>query len=170
MSNVKPSQNITPPNLLKARLGPKSGLFNADALAKAEAALKELSSNFAQWMNDEIAKLDAARAKITELGFNQATADQLYVHAHDLKGLGATYEFPLITRVAASLCALMSEREQRPSLPLPLIDAHIDAIRAIVRDDIRDPEHPIGNRLASALEASVADYAPTDARSSSTAP
>ena len=63
MSSVKPSQNITPPNLLKARLGPKSGLFNADALAKAEAALKELSSNFAQWMNDEIAKLDAARAR-----------------------------------------------------------------------------------------------------------
>jgi len=170
MSSVKPTQNITPPNLLKARLGPKSSLFNADALAKAEAALKELSSNFAQWMSDEIAKLDTARARITELGLNQETADQLYVHAHDLKGLGATYEFPLITRVAGSLCALMSEREQRPSLPLPLIDAHIDAIRAIVRDDIRDPEHPVGNRLAAALEASVADYAPTDAKSSSTAP
>jgi hypothetical protein len=121
-------------------------------------------------MSDEIAKLDAARARITELGLNQETADQLYVHAHDLKGLGATYEFPLITRVAGSLCALMSEREQRPALPLPLIDAHIDAIRAIVRDDIRDPEHPVGHRLAAALEASVADYAPTDARSSSTAP
>jgi len=170
MSNVKPSPSITPPNLLKARLGPKGSLFNADALAKAEAALKELSSNFAQWMTDEIAKLDAARAKISELGYNQETADQLYVHVHDLKGLGATYEFPLITRVAASLCALMGERDKRPSLPLPLIDAHIDAIRAIVRDDIRDPSHPVGNRLASALEASVADYAPTEARSSSTAP
>ena len=40
MSSVKPSQNITPPNLLKARLGPKSGLFNADALAKAEAVFR----------------------------------------------------------------------------------------------------------------------------------
>ena len=64
----------------------------------------------------------------------------------------------------------MSERDQRPSLPRTLVDAHIDAIRAIVRDEIRDPQHPIGTRLASALEASVADYAPTEARSSSTAP
>ena len=170
MSSVKPTQNIAPPNLLKARLGPKSSLFNADALAKAEAALKELSANFAQWMNDEIAKLDAARAKITELGFNQETADQLYVHAHDLKGLGSTYEFPLITRVAGSLCKLMNEKEQRPSLPLVLIDAHIDAIRAIVRDNIRDSDHPVGKALASELEARVSAYVPTDARSSSTAP
>jgi chemotaxis protein histidine kinase CheA len=170
MTPVDPSQNTAPPHLLKARLGQKSSLFNADALAKAEAALKALSSNFTQWMSDEIAKLDAARAKITELGFNQDTADQLYAHVHDLKGLGATYEFPLVTRVAASLCVLMSERTRRPSLPLSLIDAHIEAVRAIVRDDIRDPQHPVGDRLAAALEASVADYAPTEARSSSTGP
>ena len=165
-----PPQTIVPPNLLKARVAPKLGVLTPDALAKAEAALKGLSATFGQWLNDEIDKLEAARAAITARGMSSETADQLYVHAHDLKGLGGTYEFPLITRVAGSLCKLMNEKEQRPSLPLVLIDAHIDAIRAIVRDNIRDSDHPVGKALASELEARVSAYVPTDARSSSTAP
>ena len=98
------------------------------------------------------------------------TADQLYAHAHDLKGLGTTYEFPLVTRVAGSLCKLMNDRDHRPFLPLALIDAHIDAIRAIVREDMRPSDHPVGTALASDLETRVSAYTPKDARSSSTAP
>ena len=54
--------------------------------------------------------------------------------------------------------------------PASEIDAHIDAIRAIVRDNIRDSDHPVGKALANELEARVSAYVPTDARSSSTAP
>ena len=170
MSTPERPQTIVPLNLLKARVAPKLGVLTPDALAKAEAALKTLSANFGQWLNDEIEKLEAARLAITNNGMTQDTADQLYTHAHDLKGLGATYDFPLITRVAGSLCKLMGEKEQRPFLPLPLIDAHIDAIRAIVRDNIRDAAHPVGTMLAAALETKVADYAPVVSKSSSTAP
>ena len=90
MTNPNEPQTIVPPNLLKARVAPKLGVLTADALAKAEAALKDLSANFGQWLNDEIEKLEAARAAITSKGLTQETADQLYVHAHDLKGLGGT--------------------------------------------------------------------------------
>ena len=165
-----PPKATVPPNLLKARLAPRLGVLNPDALAKAEAALKSLSTNFAQWLNDEIQKLEAARAAITTRGMSSETADQLYAHAHDLKGLGTTYEFPLVTRVAGSLCKLMNDRDHRPFLPLTLIDAHIDAIRAIVREDMRPSDHPVGTALASDLETRVSAYTPTDARSSSTAP
>ncbi len=170
MTTPERPQTIVPPNLLKARVAPKLGVLTPDALAKAEAALKSLSANFGQWLNDEIAKLEAARQAISTQGMSQDTADQLYTHAHDLKGLGGTYDFPLITRIAGSLCKLMNEREQRPLLPLLLIDAHIDAIKAIVRDDIRDPAHPVGKALAEALETRVSSYAPVDSKSSSTAP
>lgn len=170
MTQPTQPQTIVPPNLLKARVAPRLGALSADALAKAEAALKDLSANFGQWLNDEIEKLEAARQVITDKGMTEDHAEQLYVHAHDLKGLGGTYEYPLITRVAGSLCKLMTERGSRAQAPLLLIDAHIDAIRAIVRDSIRDPAHPLGKALAEALEAKVAAYAPTDAKSSSTAP
>jgi hypothetical protein len=165
-----PPPSGAPANLQKARLAQRFSALNPDALAKAEAALKGLSANFGKWLDNEITKLEAARAAIALNGMSSETADQLYVHAHDLKGLGATYGFPLITRVAGSLCTLMNDRPSRPMVPVPLIDAHLEVIRTIIRDDMRDPEHAVGMTLAAELEARVAAYAPTDAISSSTAP
>ena len=160
---------IQVPNVLRQKVGPRFGGVDGSAIAKAEEALKGLSSQFGQWLQDELDRMDAARRAVRTGGATAATMDQLYLHAHDLKGLGATYEYPLISRVAGSLCKLMDGPGARTATPLFLIDAHIDAIRAIVRDEIRDPDHPVGRALAQALEMRVGDHIAV-AKGSSTAP
>jgi hypothetical protein len=142
------------PGGLKAKLGGRFALDPA-AVAKAEAALQGLSQQFGQWMQDELVKLDNARAAVGAQGLTQATADALYMRAHDLKGLGGTYQYPIVSRIAGSMCLLMDDRELRTQAPLALIDAHIQAIKAAVRDGIRDDAHPVGQALASELEAQV---------------
>jgi hypothetical protein len=148
---------IQVPNMLKLKVGGRGGIDMA-AIAKAEAALKSLSGNFAQWLNDEIVKLEAARQDVRAQGLTAQTVETLYLRAHDLKGLGATYEFPLITRLAASLCKLIDDPDTRLSAPMFLVDAHIDAIKACVRDDIKVDTHPVGKVLAAELEGRVAQY------------
>jgi hypothetical protein len=149
---------IQVPNTLRLKVGPRFGGIDPSAVARAEAALKNLSGQFSQWLNDEVGKLEAARAAIKSQGMSVAAADRLYVHSHDLKGLGTTYEFPLITRLAGSLCKLMDEPESRTTAPMFLIDGHIDAIRAAVRDNIRDTDHPVGRVLVEELEGRVKSY------------
>jgi hypothetical protein len=39
-----------------------------------------------------------------------------------------------------------------------LVDAHLDAIRAIVRDQIKDEGHPVGKILSETLEARVKEH------------
>ena len=151
-------QVFAAPTLLRDRLGPRFGRIDADAVAKAEAALKGLSSQFGQWLRDEVAKLEASRQAIRTDGATRETIDALFTRAHDLKGLGATYEFPLVTRISASLCKLLGDGDGRVKTPLTLVDAHINAIRAAVRDNIRDSENPVGAALASELERHTADY------------
>ena len=151
-------QVFAAPIALRDRLGPRFGRIDADAIAKAEAALKGLSSQFSQWLQDEIAKLDASREAVRTDGATRATFDNLYTRAHDLKGLGATYEFPLVTRIAASMCKLLGEGDTRHTTPLALVDAHINAIRAAVRDNIRDSDDPVGAALVGELERLTADY------------
>jgi hypothetical protein len=157
VSNSNQAQVFQAPNTLQMKAGGRFSL-DADAVARAEAALKSLSGQFAQWMQDELDKLDAARAEIRAKGLTTQTAEGLYMRAHDLKGLGATYEFPLVTRIAASLCKLIDNPATRASAPLPLVDAHIDAIKASVRDSIKTDEHPVGRVLADELEARTRDY------------
>lgn len=156
MSN--PAQVIRPPNVLRAKVGGGFGGINADAIAKAEEALKAMSAQFGQWLQDEITKLDAAQAAVRAEGFTPQTAEGVYFRAHDLKGLGATYQYPLVTRLAGSLCKLLDDPARRMAAPVVLIDAHIDAIRAVVRDQIQTDDHPTGRILAETLEAKVAAH------------
>jgi hypothetical protein len=152
-----PPQIIRPPNALRAKVGGFGGI-DANAIAKAEAALKAMSAQFGQWLNGEIVKLDQAQADIRAKGYTPETAEALYFRAHDLKGLGATYQYPLVTRIAGSLCRLMDDTDKRMQAPLAILDAHVDAIRAVVRDEIQTDEHPVGRDLAETLEARVAEH------------
>ena len=147
---------VTQPPGLRLKLGGRFGAIDPSAIAKAEAALKSLSGNFAQWLNDEVVKLDAARQRVRDEGVTAETMETLYLRAHDLKGLGTTYEFPLITRIGASLCRLIDDKDKRLSVSMPLVDAHIDGIKAAVRDDIKTDEHPVGRVMIEELERKVA--------------
>ena len=156
MSN--PAQVIRPPNTLRMKVGGGFGGIDANAIAKAEQALQAMSSQFGQWLQDEIVKLDKAQTDIRTSGYNAATAEALYFRAHDLKGLGTTYQYPLVTRLAGSLCKMMDDPAKRMAAPVVLLDAHIDAIKAVVRDEIQTDSHPVGKILAETLEARVADH------------
>jgi hypothetical protein len=140
------------------KVGGGFGGIDAAAIAKAEEALKAMSAQFGQWLQDEIVKLDQAQTDIRTSGYNARTAEALYFRAHDLKGLGATYQYPLVTRLAGSLCKMMDDPAKRLAAPIALLDAHIDAIKAVVRDQIQTDDHPTGRVLAEALEGRVAQH------------
>ena len=156
MSEPKTGPVFQAPNALRLKVGGgRLGAIDPAAIAKAEAALKSLSGNFAQWLNDEIAKLENARQAIRDAGQTAETMESLYLRAHDLKGLGATYGFPLITRIAGLLCRHIDDKAKRLDVSMPLLDAHIDAIKTSARDDIKTDDHPIGQALVQDLEARV---------------
>ena len=159
MSDTNPGQMIQAPNTLRLKVGGRLGGIDPAAIAKAEAALKSLSGNFAEWLNDEVNKLEAARQRVRAEGPTPEASENLSLRAHDLKGLGATYEYPLVTRIAGSLCKLIDDPAKRAEAPLFLIDAHIDAIKAAVKGGIQTDSHPTGSALVLELEQHVKAFA-----------
>jgi hypothetical protein len=158
VSQQNQGQVIPVSNALKLKMGSRFGGIDPSALAKAEAALKGLSDSFGQWMQDELVKLDAARERIRVDGYTAETAENLYFRAHDLKGLGATYGYPVVTEIAGSLCRLIDEPATRLKAPLFLLDAHIDGIKAAVRGNIREADNPIAKSLLAELDRRVREY------------
>jgi len=156
VSQQNPSQMIPAPTSLRLKVGAnRMGAIDAAAIAKAEAALQSLAGNFGEWLQDEIVKLEAARQQVRDTGVTVETMENLYLRAHDLKGLGTTYGYQLITRIAGSLCRLIDEKDKRLTAPMPLVDAHIDAIKAAVREDMKADDHPVGRALVTELERRV---------------
>lgn len=151
----KPIEIINPPNMLKAKIGGK--LPNADQamINRAEQALNALKSEFGDWLSEEVAKLEECLKACKAQGLKGEMGEMLFTSAHDLRGLGSTYEFPIITRIAASLSKLIETPEQREDMPMSLVEAHVGAIRAAVNQNIRNADDPIGAALAEELETRV---------------
>lgn len=149
---------ISPPNHLKTKLGGRSLNFDAAAIARAESALAGMSTQFADWLDDEITKLEAAHKLILTEGTGEKEMEAFYRHAHDLKGLGSTYGFPIVSQFAASLTKLIDSPEARVKAPKQLLSAHVNSIIAAVRQKIKDTNHPVGNALLAELTKQVAKY------------
>jgi chemotaxis protein histidine kinase CheA len=149
---------IQVPNALRAKVGGKFGTLDKEAIAAAESALADLSDQFGDWLSEEIQNLEAVYNDIKTTGPTEENMKQLYNRCHDLKGQGSTYGYPLITRIAGSVCKLMDEPDMRLNAPKALIVAHLDAIRAIVRSQIKSETHPVGVALATELEQRVREH------------
>jgi HPt (histidine-containing phosphotransfer) domain-containing protein len=127
---------ITPPHELRKAVG-QTFDPNDDPVARAEAALAELSGEFAGWMHSECERLEAARQDVKRAGFTKKTHDELFRAAHDIKGEAATFGFPAVGGVAESLCRLIEHTPDMTRIPLALVDQHVDAVRAVAREHDR---------------------------------
>ncbi|MFZ4601724.1 MAG: Hpt domain-containing protein [Caulobacterales bacterium] len=151
-------QVIQPQRALRDKIG-RVPAIDSGALARAEAALKSLSGQFQTWMEDEVFKLDEARNAARAAGWTEDALNDVFLRAHDAKGMGTTYEYPLVTRIAGSLCRFIETPEQRAVARnhVSIVEAHVDAIKAAVRGQIRTDDNPTGRVLAVELETRVAD-------------
>ena len=68
---------ITPSHPLRRAVGP-AGPRDDDPIARAEAALVQLSSEFTGWMESECERLEAARLDAARQGFTERTHDALF--------------------------------------------------------------------------------------------
>ncbi|MEQ8406355.1 MAG: Hpt domain-containing protein [Oceanicaulis sp.] len=151
----KPIEIITPPNMLKVKVGGKLPSADQAMIQRAENALNNLKTEFGDWLSEEVLKLEEYLKACKAQGMSGEMGEMLFTCAHDLRGLGTTYEFPIITRIAASLSKLIETPEQRDQVPMALVEAHVGAIRAAVNQNIRDDQDPIGAQLAEELERRV---------------
>jgi HPt (histidine-containing phosphotransfer) domain-containing protein len=127
---------ITPPHELRKVLTLATDA-NDDPVARAEAALTQLSGEFSAWMHSECERLEAARQDVKRLGFTEKTHDTLYRAAHDIRGEAATFGYPAVAGVADSLSRLVEHTPDMTRIPIALVDQHVDAVRAITREYAR---------------------------------
>jgi HPt (histidine-containing phosphotransfer) domain-containing protein len=141
---------IMPANKLRHAVA-KPGAHDDDPIARAEKALEELSEEFSAWMDAECERLDAARRVIGGEGFNSKTREALFHAAHDIKGEAATFGFPVVAAVAESLCRLIEHTPDMQSIPLMLVDQHVDAVKAIIRESKKPQAEALATRLSGEL-------------------
>ncbi len=102
-------------------------------------------------MDEECNRLDAARRNVKDVGLSRKTCNELFLSAHDVKGDSETFGFPLVVPAADSLCRLLEHTPDVRRIPVVIIDQHVDAVRAIVREYAREDIASVASALTAKL-------------------
>ena len=124
----------------------------------AEEALAAISGDFSEWMHDEC---DAARRRPPQGqgdGLSKQTRQELFLAAHDMKGDSGTLGYPEVGAAAESLCRLLEHTPDLAKIPLAIVDQHVDAVRAIVREHDRADIAAIAAALTGKLRAVTDEF------------
>ena len=155
MARQQPIELFMPPNMLKAKVGSAGpGGMDLAAIKRAEVAMEDIKGEFATWAAADVERLMTAREQFAKAK-TPATRAGLLRAAHDMKGQAATFNFPLVARVAGSLSKLIGELPAEKDLPLSLVDAHVNAVHVIYRDKVMDESNKIALTLCVELERQV---------------
>ncbi len=154
---------ISPPGSLadKAKAVGNAGLDEAEMLRRAEEAVAALKDEYPQWVENHIVDLEEAYAKA------RAHPDTVDIYlssvaavAHEVKGEGTTYGYPLMTRLGESLhdftTTMLENASQRRSAQFDIIEKHITDMRVVIRDRIEGDGGDLGQSLLASLEAAIA--------------
>jgi HPt (histidine-containing phosphotransfer) domain-containing protein len=149
---------ITQPNPLRKVLRRVGEKDPDDPVARAEKALAGLSGEFKNWMGIETERLAAAHAAILKGGFTDASREELFRAAHDIKGDAATFGYPSAGAAAESLCRIIEHAPDLDEVPSDLIAHHINAIQAIVRERTRPDTASMASELSRKLRGVADEY------------
>ncbi len=158
------------PNYLKQKMGSNAQrqpfVLPEDMLASAEQSLKREADGFLDWAKQF---LDGLSRQVTEAkqisGERTQNFEQINLIAHELRGQGGTFGYPLITVFGKSLYEVTKPPCQQDDASLEIVKAHIDTMRAVLREKIEGDGGEMGQMLFKALKAAINKFSAKPAQS-----
>lgn len=149
-------QVIKPPNRLAEKVPSHGGPDLSSIVNEAESALRDLKQDYEVWIREDLETLQTCYRAATESpDAASEMVDKIFSVSQTIKGQGATFEYPLLTMIAESLCKLISVLAANAVSHLELVALHIDSMRVVVDDDLQGTGGERGKELIAMLRVAV---------------
>ena len=142
-------------NNLKEKLsgGAGTGEISAERLAEAEQEIASFAEDFEARATELLIKLERALNRIIKDDENLADhVRTLNEGAHELRGQGGMFGFPLMTAFAKSLYECTTTVQVTTPMLLTLYKGHIDGMKVVLREEIQGEGGKVGAALLEGLE------------------
>lgn len=129
----------------------------AAVLARAQAAVADLAKDYSGWALADVTRARQALALAeSDPAGRRGHIETLFRVAHDLKGQGSSFGYPLVTRLGDSLCRLTRDRARDyDSRHLELAKSHLDAVQLVLTKEIKGEGGQVGTELVAKLKKLV---------------
>ena len=142
-----------------AGLAPGDAGISDEALAEAEAALSAMAEDYPDWVSSLIDRLAEQHRRCVDTPEERkeffAEVGRI---AHDMKGQGGTFGYPLISHFGESLYQFTKPREAYSDDDVEIVKAHIDAMSAVIKDRVSGDGGEIGQQLTDSLNEAIEKY------------
>lgn len=152
------------PNRMKDKVGglgkgAEPGDVPTDLLQEAEAKLERAALDFTEWAMTYLAKLsDLCTEALMKPGRRDSYFHEINILAHELRGQGGTFGYPLVSMFGKMLYDLTGEGCREDDNAVEIVKAHIDAMRAVLREKIVGDGGQVGRELLKALKGAIDKY------------
>lgn len=149
------------PNSLRAKVGGNGvdmgrGEVPMALLAKAEEELERSALDFTEWARTYLANLSRHCEEALAMSEGrQRSFEEINLLAHELRGQGGTFGYPLITTFAKSLYEATGDGCRLDDSAVEIVKAHIDAMRAVIRDKVAGDGGDTGRALLMGLKSAI---------------
>ena len=152
------------PNRLGAKMGiaPKDPVptLSDEVLEAAEAEIQNRAGDYATWIAGEVDELARRVERLLDAAAVPALMVQINRSAHEMRGQGGIFGYPLITRIAKSLYeATQGSFPAVTANERLLLKAHVDAIKAVMNGRISGDGGATGQQLLASLDLAKKKYA-----------
>ena len=149
-------------NMLKQKTAGAGGApgealtIDPKALEAANAALEKMSEDYPDWVGKIIVEL---REHLMRCIDTPADRTKRYAKireiAHDMKGQGGTFGYPLMTAFATSLVDCVGPKSGTSDNHIEIIKSHIDSMSAVIKDRVKGNGGEIGKALTLGLKNAI---------------
>jgi chemotaxis protein histidine kinase CheA len=135
------------------------GVTRRQAVGRARAQIDTLQSDFTDWLNEGLNRLQASIQLVEVYPENQTLLDDAFRSSCELRDVGTTMGYALVTFVADRLCEVLDAVRDGASYDKELITCHLDALQLARQDSYKNvsPEQvpELCNGLRRAAERSI---------------
>lgn len=146
----------------RAMLGapPGSGGFDPIQLETAQEQFEEMAEEYVDWVGGTFSELLRTINEAADLAQDKRLTNWEQVHrmAHELKGQGGTFGYPLISVVAKSLHECTRPKSAMGDSNVKILKAHTDAMQAVIKGRIGGDGGEIGRELLEGLKQAIAKH------------
>jgi len=133
--------------------------FDDEILLKAEEALKEMAEDYPDWVSSIIQKLaDEHRRCVDSPEYRKGHFENIHSIAHDMRGQGGTFGYPLVTEFADGLYEFTGPNAGLSDNHVEVVKAHVDAMRVVIKDRIKGDGGDAGKELSRSLQGAIEKY------------
>ena len=146
------AQFIPASRSLQKKAGGPRGQFSKFKLEAAQAKINERADAFMSEIQAHVAKLREAHSQLnTGDAAHKKAADDIAMHAREVKGLSGTFGFDLLTQIGDSLYEFAIDLTSLNDKRIELMGAHIDAIELVVNNRVIGDGGQIARELLDTL-------------------